>query len=221
MLGSTLSLNACSSVAGVEEIERGSPTSSPLPDGTRRRHGSIARGIDDGALAVQEAPSSCTPAQPAEVDHSLLSGGADLAEQPDLQEHSDNPHPAFVEEALRLESPFRYLMRSVPSDTSLAGQEIPAGAVVLLFWGAASRDRANATIPTTWTSTAGDAQSRRVRSWHSSLRGCAPRPARGGGRTPRAARAHEQHHLTPNKHLDGSTVSSFDATNSSGPTRRG
>ena len=47
-----------------------------------------------------------------------------------------------MEEALRLESPFRYLMRSVPADTSLAGEEIPAGATVLLFWGAANRDPA-------------------------------------------------------------------------------
>ena len=66
-----------------------------------------------------------------------------LAEQPELQERlRKRPAliPAFVEEALRLESPFRYLMRSVASDTSLAGEDIPAGATVLLFWGAANRD---------------------------------------------------------------------------------
>ena len=50
--------------------------------------------------------------------------------------------PMFVEEALRLEPPFRYHMRSVPNDTELGGVEIPAGATVLLLWGAANRDPA-------------------------------------------------------------------------------
>src|SRR6202021_2174316 len=47
--------------------------------------------------------------------------------------------PMFVEEALRLEPPFRYHMRHVPNDTELGGVDIPAGATVLLLWGAANR----------------------------------------------------------------------------------
>ena len=89
--------------------------------------------------------------------HTLLSAGGEsttsllgnavriLAEHPDLQEHlRQNPEqiPAFVEEALRLEPPFRYHMRSVPKDTTLGGVDIPAGATVLLLWGAANRDAA-------------------------------------------------------------------------------
>ncbi len=48
----------------------------------------------------------------------------------------------FVEEALRLEPPFRYHMRFVPDATTLGGVEVPAGATVLLLWGAANRDGA-------------------------------------------------------------------------------
>ena len=50
--------------------------------------------------------------------------------------------PMFVEEALRLEPPFRYHMRSVPNDTELGGVKIPTGATVLLLWGSANRDPA-------------------------------------------------------------------------------
>jgi cytochrome P450 len=91
------------------------------------------------------------------VLHTLLSAGGEsttsllgnavriLAEQPDLQEHlRRDPEQVskFVEEALRLESPFRYLMRYVPETTTLGGVEIPSGATVLLLWGAANRDAA-------------------------------------------------------------------------------
>lgn len=48
--------------------------------------------------------------------------------------------PGFLEEVLRLESPFRFHLRSVPRDTGLGGVSIPAGATVLLFWSAGNRD---------------------------------------------------------------------------------
>ena len=66
-----------------------------------------------------------------------------LAEDPELQDHlrrNLDQVPLFVEEALRLESPFRYMMRTVPADTSLGGVEIPAGATVLLLWASGNRD---------------------------------------------------------------------------------
>ncbi|GAB2563528.1 cytochrome P450 [Nocardia heshunensis] len=50
--------------------------------------------------------------------------------------------PAFLDEALRLESPFRGHHRHVTTDTVLGGTEIPAGSHVLLSWGAANRDPA-------------------------------------------------------------------------------
>jgi cytochrome P450 len=115
--------------------------------------GSIARGVDDGALSVPEGTI---------ILHTLLSAGGEsttsllgnavriLAEQPLVQARlREDPSlvPAFVEEALRLESPFRHLLRSVPSDTELGGVAIPAGATVLLFWGAANRDAADCERP--------------------------------------------------------------------------
>jgi cytochrome P450 len=48
--------------------------------------------------------------------------------------------PAFIEEVLRYESPFRGHYRHVMTDTTLAGTELPAGAHLLLLWGAANRD---------------------------------------------------------------------------------
>jgi cytochrome P450 len=115
--------------------------------------GAVAGGVNAGVFSEVEAHV---------ILHTLLSAGGEsttsllgnavriLAEQPDLQQHlRQNPDqiPTFVEEALRLESPFRYLMRSVPSDTTLGGVDIPAGATVLLLWGAANRDAAEFARP--------------------------------------------------------------------------
>jgi cytochrome P450 len=115
--------------------------------------GAVAGGVNAGVFSEVEAHV---------ILHTLLSAGGEsttsllgnavriLAEQPDLQQHlRRNPDqiPTFVEEALRLESPFRYLMRSVPSDTTLGGVDIPAGATVLLLWGAANRDAAEFARP--------------------------------------------------------------------------
>jgi cytochrome P450 len=68
-----------------------------------------------------------------------------LAEDPDMQSRlRANPDlvPRFVEEALRLQSPFRHHMRLVARDTELCGRPIPAGVTLLLMWGSANRDPA-------------------------------------------------------------------------------
>jgi len=108
----------------------------------------VARGIGSGALSEHQA---CV------ILHTLLSAGGEstssllgnavrmLAEDQGTQMRlRSNPElvPAFVEEVLRLQSPFRFLLRSVPRSTSLGGVELPEGATVLLFWGAANRDPA-------------------------------------------------------------------------------
>ena len=46
----------------------------------------------------------------------------------------------FIEEALRLESPFHGHFRLVRSDTEVAGEPLPKGSRVMLLWGAANRD---------------------------------------------------------------------------------
>jgi cytochrome P450 len=47
---------------------------------------------------------------------------------------------AFLDEALRLESPFRGHHRHVVTDTTLGGVDLPAGSHLLLLWGSANRD---------------------------------------------------------------------------------
>lgn len=87
--------------------------------------------------------------------HTLLSAGGEsttsllgnavriLAEQPQLQQQL-RAHPqlvaTFVEEAVRLEPPFRYHMRDVAEDTALGGARIPAGSTLLLLRGSANHD---------------------------------------------------------------------------------
>ena len=75
---------------------------------------------------------------------SLLGSGARiLAEDQVLQQRlRDDPAlvPAFVEEACRLEPPFRGHYRRVMRDTVLGGVEVPAGSRLLLLWPAANRD---------------------------------------------------------------------------------
>jgi cytochrome P450 len=108
--------------------------------------GSIKRSVESGALREAEGRA---------ILHTLLAAGGEstssllgnavritaedqalqqtLRAQPDLI-------PNFIEEVLRLESPFRCHLRSVPRDTTLGGVSIPAGATVLMFWGAGNRD---------------------------------------------------------------------------------
>jgi len=73
-----------------------------------------------------------------------------LAEQPDLQDRlRREPHlvPAFVEEACRIDPPFRGHYRSVVSDTVLGGVSIPAGSTLVLAWTAANHDEKAFTNP--------------------------------------------------------------------------
>ncbi|WP_068272890.1 cytochrome P450 [Aldersonia kunmingensis] len=53
----------------------------------------------------------------------------------------------FLEEALRLESPFRAHHRHVTTDTSLGGVDLRADSHLMLMWGAANRDPANFAEP--------------------------------------------------------------------------
>jgi cytochrome P450 len=76
----------------------------------------------------------------------LIAGAARiLATDPAVQELlRAQPHriPAFLDEVLRLESPFRGHHRHVTRDTELGGVDLPADSHLLLLWGAANRDPA-------------------------------------------------------------------------------
>jgi cytochrome P450 len=89
------------------------------------------------------------------IIHTLLSAGGEsttsllgnavhlLATMPELQDGLRNDPrlvTPFIEEALRLEAPFRYHLRYVPRTTELRDVTIPAGSTMLLLWGAANRD---------------------------------------------------------------------------------
>jgi cytochrome P450 len=68
-----------------------------------------------------------------------------LAERPDLQDRLRADRtllPAFVEEALRYDPPFRGHYRVVTQDTVLGETPLPAGAHLVLAWPAANRDDA-------------------------------------------------------------------------------
>ena len=70
-------------------------------------------------------------------------GARILAERPDLQDRlRRDPQliPAFVEEACRIDPPFRGHYRHVMTDTDLGGVNVPAGSTVVLAWPAANRD---------------------------------------------------------------------------------
>jgi cytochrome P450 len=73
-----------------------------------------------------------------------------LADRPAIQRQlRENPEllTAFIEETLRLESPFRGHYRHVWHDTTLAGVDLPADSHLLLMWGAANRDPAHFEAP--------------------------------------------------------------------------
>jgi cytochrome P450 len=108
--------------------------------------GTVSRGIASGELEHQAGVTTLQILLSAggESTTSLLGNAVRiLAERPQLQEairRDPDLVGLFVEEVLRLESPFRHLTRSVPADTTLGDMEIPAHATVMLFWGAANRD---------------------------------------------------------------------------------
>ena len=115
---------------------------------------------DDGILLAVWRALDAGIVQMGEVTtilHTLLSAGGEsttsllgnavrmLAENPALQQQlraQPERVDVFVEEALRLESPFRQMLRSVPRDTTLGGVDIPADSTVLLMFAAGNRDPA-------------------------------------------------------------------------------
>ena len=115
--------------------------------------GTIAAGVEAGTFSEYEATVML---------HTLLSAGGEttssllgnavlmLAERPDLQQQlREEPEriPDFIEEVLRLESPFRMMMRSVPRPTSLGGVDLHEGDTLLMLFGAANRDPAQFARP--------------------------------------------------------------------------
>lgn len=151
MIGGTMSLDQLNAlVARTETIEAW--IAAQIADTTDGPDEGILlavrRALDAGNLHMGEATI---------ILHTLLSAGGEsttsllgnavrmLAENPALQQRlREKPQDidVFVEEALRLESPFRQMMRSVPHDTTLGGVDIASGSTVLLLYAAGNRDPA-------------------------------------------------------------------------------
>jgi cytochrome P450 family 144 len=111
--------------------------------------GIVKQAVDDGEISDLEAFGilSVIIAAGGESTTSLTGTAARiLAERPQLQDQlrrDPSLVPAFIEEALRYDPPFRGHYRVVTRDTELVGKQIPAGAHLLLAWPAANRDDAS------------------------------------------------------------------------------
>jgi cytochrome P450 len=108
----------------------------------------LAGAVERGEVTFEEAVGMLVQLLGAgsETTTSLLASAVRiLANEPALQARlraDDALVPTFLEEVLRIESPFRFHYRAVPRTTELGGVAIPAGSRLLLMWGAANLDGA-------------------------------------------------------------------------------
>jgi cytochrome P450 len=151
MVGGTMSMDELNALVARTETIEAWITDQIAGTADRGEQGillAVRRALDAGTLQMGEATI---------ILHTLLSAGGEsttsllgnavrmLAEDPGLQQRlREKPQEldVFVEEALRLESPFRQMMRSVPHDTTLGGVDIASGSTVLLLFAAGNRDPA-------------------------------------------------------------------------------
>jgi cytochrome P450 family 144 len=117
-------------------------------EGSCRRDviGVAAAGVREGMLTEDEAAFTLMVLLGAggETTTSLIGNAVRiLAERPALQDQlraRPDLVPAFIEEVLRYESPFRFHPRTARGPVELGGLEIPDRAMVVLLWGSANRD---------------------------------------------------------------------------------
>ena len=115
--------------------------------------GEVARRVADGSLDHETAVMILFQlvAAGAESTTSLLNSVVWLLDRhPDVAgrlRRDPDLIPVFVEEALRLETPFRGHFRHVVADTTLGDAHLPAGSHIFLMWGAANRDPAHFVDP--------------------------------------------------------------------------
>jgi cytochrome P450 len=108
----------------------------------------LARAVHEGRLPERHALGILVVLLGAGIESTAsLIGNAVrlLAERPGLQAELRRKRalvPAFVEEAVRLESPFRFHYRAVRGRCELGGVPLRAGDRLLLSWASANRDEA-------------------------------------------------------------------------------
>jgi len=108
--------------------------------------GATARAVADGELTPEEGVATLTILLGAggESTTSLIGSSLRrLAEDPVLQDRLRRDPtlvPPFVEEVLRLETPFKGHFRHVRQDTTLGDTTVHEGDTLFLCWGSANRD---------------------------------------------------------------------------------
>lgn len=122
---------------------------------TERRDAPQGDVLTQMAQALFPDGSTPEPIEVARVASNLFSAGQEttvrllstalmiLAENADLQDRlrrTPEDIPNFIEEALRFESPIRGDFRLARAATTLGGVDIPAGATLMVNYGAANRD---------------------------------------------------------------------------------
>ena len=131
----------------------GERLAAAAPDPDTGVLGAVARGVADGLLTIDEAVGTLVILLGAggESTTSLIGNAIRiLAERPDLQTalRADPALvPGFVEEVLRLESPFVGHYRTVRRPTELGGVALDRGDALLLMWSSANRDAAHLDAP--------------------------------------------------------------------------
>lgn len=106
----------------------------------------LARSVLEGEITLEDGLGMVTQLLGAGTDTttSLIGRAAlQLARDPQLQEslrENLDLVPAFLEETLRFDGPFRFHYRAALRDTELGGIPIPKGARLLLMWAAANLD---------------------------------------------------------------------------------
>jgi cytochrome P450 len=124
-----------SALATRPSAERGSSLTAVLAEGVEA--GALSRAQAIGILVILFGAAGESTAALIGSALRLLLGVPGL--QAALRADSSRI-PAFVEEAIRLESPFKFHYRVVTRDTALCGTPLRAGDRLLLGWGSANRD---------------------------------------------------------------------------------
>jgi cytochrome P450 len=149
VLGSTLTLDELTALigrSGSVQTFLANQLALALRDPHEDLLGAVARGVQEhvfdefqAIIMLQSLLSAGGESTTSLLGNSVRILAEDYQLQQNLREYPEQIE-AFVEEALRLETPFRHHMRSVPHDTELGGVAIPAGSTLLLLWGSANRD---------------------------------------------------------------------------------
>ena len=117
--------------------------------------GELARGVREGLISQQDAVSIIIVLVGAagESTSSLVGSAVRILAEDSALQHRLREQPQliarYVEEVVRLESPFRGHYRAVLNETQLNGVAIPASARLFLLWAAANRDPAIFSKPDT------------------------------------------------------------------------